>query len=266
MDAAEVREWCLKAVTKLNVVESELTLGLDHDLILNRLAPVKEMVAELLDKAHQEAPAIGGATMRVELKPSLHLQAKRSLTGKEEAGLRAVTDRFTELLTAQYDLAPSQSGALRRYLVFNFELYVSNELNESRAICARLHQKQGPMPAWPSELEDALNLADLERDVYLTRAPDLEIELVSAGEYYLDLHKPGEPKAATFEEALTKADDCEKHAQDIRRACGHPLVEDVLRVHLERIHYHTIWGPYEKVLEHTREALALLDELGGKDE
>ncbi len=266
MDAAEVREWCLRATTQLNVVEAELELGLDYDQILNQLAPVKEMVAELLSKAHEEAPAIGGEIMRVELKPGLYLQAKRSLTGKEEAGLRAVTDRLAELLAEKYDLTRSQIGVLRRYLVFNFELYVSNELNESRAIRARLHVKEGSMPVWPEELEGKFNLVDLQRDVYSMRASDLEIELVSAGEYYLDLHKPGEPKAATFEEALTKADDCQKHAKDIRRACGHPLVEDVLRVHLEKIHYHTIWGPYEKVLEHTRKALALLDERGGKDE
>ena len=56
MDAVRVREWCLKAVTKLNVVEAGLELRLDPDQITRRLAEVKEMVAELLSEAHDEAP------------------------------------------------------------------------------------------------------------------------------------------------------------------------------------------------------------------
>lgn len=56
MDAVFVREWCIKAVTRLNVVEAGLELRLDPDQIMCRLAEVKKMVGDLLLEAHKEAP------------------------------------------------------------------------------------------------------------------------------------------------------------------------------------------------------------------
>jgi hypothetical protein len=194
----------------------------------------------------------------MEIKPGLREQAKRVLETKRTDSEATIAAYVAGLLAGEFDLSAAQGEALRAFLAKNCALAISEDLCNGWICASYQWSIQAPLD-WNDlgkmdfdDLSHRLNqLADDEH---------LRVALLAPSDFYLDLRDPNKPKAASFSEALAKADDCRAHAVEIERAIWGFSVEDVLREMFEKVRQHTIAGKPEDNFKIARAGKAVLGE------